>query len=231
MIPTLPRVRFGRLRTKLSVLYTCLFALVLALLCVTVQALIWSHARTSVKAELVASGSVYDGLWTLRAKTLGDTADVVAHDFGFRAAVATGDDATIVSTLATLRERAGVPLAMVVKGDGHVIGAPSALAGLVARVAGELRPGRHDAVMTTGSGTYRVVVSPIMAPTRIGSVVFALPLDRAEMDALQKLSAIPLAVADRPGRGRAGGHPARRVRLDPAGARHRQSDRRARRRG
>ncbi|MGI4949152.1 MAG: putative bifunctional diguanylate cyclase/phosphodiesterase, partial [Janthinobacterium lividum] len=32
----------------------------------------------------------------------------------------------------------------------------------------------------------------IMAPTRIGSVVFALPLDRAEMDALQKLSAIPL---------------------------------------
>ncbi len=184
--------RFGRLRTKLAVLYTGLFALALALLGVTAQALIRAHAESSTKAELVASGTVYDGLWALRSKTLGDTAAVLAHDFGFRTAVATGDHATINSALATLRERAGVPLVMVVNMDGRVIGAPPVLAGLVAGVAMDLQPGRHDAVVVAGNAVYRVVVSPIMAPTRIGSVVFALPLDAAEMQSLQDLSAIPL---------------------------------------
>ena len=185
-------IRFGRLRTKLAVLYTGLFALALALLGVTAQALIWAHAQSSTKAELVASGTVYDGLWALRSKTLGDTAEILARDFGFRTAVATGDRATIVSALATLRDRAGVRLAMVVDPSGAVIGAPPALAGVVARVATDLAPGRHDAVVVAGTVIYRVVVSPIMAPTRIGSVIFALPLDAAEMRSLQNLSAIPL---------------------------------------
>ena len=184
--------RFGRLRTKLAVLYTGLFALALALLGVTAQALIRAHAQASTRAELVASGTVYDGLWALRSKTLGDTAEVLARDFGFRTAVATGDRATIVSALATLRDRAGVRLAMVVDMDGKVIGAPPVLAAVVARVASDLQPGRHDAVVVAGDAIYRVVVSPIMAPTRIGSVVFALPLDGAEMRSLQDLSAIPL---------------------------------------
>ena len=184
--------RFGRLRTKLAVLYTGLFAVALTLLGVTAQALIRTHAQASTKAELVASGTVYDGLWALRSKTLGDTAAVLAHDFGFRTAVATGDRATIDSALATLRDRAGVQMMMVVNMDGRVIGAPPVLAGLVAGVATDLQPGRHDAVVVAGDAVYRVVVSPIMAPTRIGSVVFALPLDAAEMRSLQDLSAIPL---------------------------------------
>ena len=194
--------RFGRLRTKLAVLYTGLFALALALLGVTAQALIRAHAQASTRAELVASGTVYDGLWALRSKTLGDTAEVLARDFGFRTAVATGDRATIVSALATLRDRAGVRLAMVVDMDGKVIGAPPVLAAVVARVASDLQPGRHDAVVVAGNAIYRVVVSPIMAPTRIGSVVFALPLDGAEMRSLQDLSAIPLTATDAPPRRR-----------------------------
>ena len=188
----LPKLRFNTLRRRLAVLYTALFAAALALLGITAQVMIWTHARTSVEAELTASGTVYDGLWALRAKTLGDTAGVLARDFGFRTAVGTGDRATILSSLATLRARAGVERAMVVEQDGTVIGAPADIAPVIAALPGRLPEGQGDAVIVLGGQIVRIVVAPILAPTEIGWVIFALPLDTAEMHALEKLSAIPL---------------------------------------
>ncbi len=188
----MPRLHFRTLRGRLAVLYTGMFALALALLGVTAQVMIRTHARSSVSAELAASGSVYDGLWALRAKTLAGTAEVLARDFGFRTAVATGDRATIESALATLRDRAGVRQAMVVEADGRVIGAQGTLAAVIARVPDQLQDGRSDAVLVSEGQIFRVVVSPVMAPMQIGSVVLALPLDAVEMRGLEKLSAIPL---------------------------------------
>jgi diguanylate cyclase (GGDEF)-like protein len=185
-------IRFTTLRARLAFLYTGMFALALALLGVTAEVMILAHARASVKAELTASGIVYDGLWRLRARTLADTAGVLAHDFGFRAAVATGDRPTIESALATLRARAGVERAMVVEQDGSVIGADGALTRVIARVPGTLPAGRSDAVIVADGRIYRVVVSPVLAPMQIGTVVLALPLDRGEMRSLERLSAIPL---------------------------------------
>ena len=184
--------RFQTLRGRLAVLYTGMFAAALTVLAVTAQVMIWTHARSSVTAELAASASVYDGLWALRAKTLTGTADVLAHDFGFRTAVGTGDRATIESALATLRARAGVESAMLVEPDGHVIGADHVLAPVVTRLPDRMRGTRRDAVVVSRDRLYRVVVSPVMAPMQIGSVVLALPLDGAEMRGLERLSAIPL---------------------------------------
>ncbi|WP_249054960.1 HAMP domain-containing protein [Sphingomonas insulae] len=188
----MPRLRFRTLRGRLAVLYTGMFALALAVLGVTAQVMIWTHARASVSAELAASGSVYDGLWALRAKTLTGTADVLSRDFGFRTAVATGDRPTIESALATLRARAGVQRAMLVEQDGSVIGATGPLATTIADLPDQMQGGRHDAVLVSQGRIYRVVVSPVLAPMQIGSVVLALPLDAAEMRGLERLSAIPL---------------------------------------
>ncbi|TPG13651.1 putative bifunctional diguanylate cyclase/phosphodiesterase [Sphingomonas oligophenolica] len=186
--------RFRTLRTRLAVLYTALFAVALALLGGVVQTMIWSHARNSVRAELSASGSVYDGLWALKAKTLTDTADVLTRDFGFRAAVASEDVPTIESALATLRGRAGVDHAVLVNLDGSVVGSAGRLTAMMATMPHRLRGGRQDAVVNAGGATFRVVVSPILAPTEIGWVVFVVPLDAPEMRTLARLSAIPLTV-------------------------------------
>ena len=188
----MPLFRFRSLGRKLAVLYTGLFALALALLGITGQVLIWAHARNAVQAELVASGAVYDRLWALKAKTLSDTADVLARDFGFRSAVASGDRPTIESALTTLRQRAGVQRAMVVDLQGDVVGMAGPLAPIVARLPFALGPGRRDSVVTSGTHIYRVVVSPVLAPMEIGWVIFAIPLDASEMRALERLSAIPL---------------------------------------
>ncbi len=184
---------FAHLRTRLAVLFAGLFAAAMLMVAIVGQVLIVRHARASVRTELAASGSVFDRLWTLRARSLVNTADVMARDFGFRAAVASGDRATIRSALDNMRARAGVPYAFVVTGDGGIVGNGDATLGRdVAALPGAFAGGRHDAVVTSGDRAYRMVVSPILAPDEIGRVVFALRLDETEMTALQGLSAIPL---------------------------------------
>src|SRR5436190_216632 len=65
-----PPYSFTHLRTRLVVLYAALFTLSLIGVAVVAQIMIWGHARESVRAELVASGTVYDRIWALRAKSL-----------------------------------------------------------------------------------------------------------------------------------------------------------------
>jgi diguanylate cyclase (GGDEF)-like protein len=187
----LRRPRFRTLRARLAVLYACLFAIALAGIAVVAQAVIETTARTSVTAELATSGTVFDRLWLLREQSLAGAADMLARDFGFRSAVASGDRATILSALGNLRARAGVAEAMVVDLDGHVVGG-GPLARADARLPGSLPAGRRDAVVTAGDKVYRLIASPILAPGAIGWVVFGVRVDRTEMAALEKLSAIPL---------------------------------------
>ncbi|WP_275669356.1 putative bifunctional diguanylate cyclase/phosphodiesterase [Sphingomonas panacisoli] len=195
-----------------------LFAVALMVVAVSAQVMILAHAQSSVRAELATSGSVYDRIWALRARSLAGSASVLARDFGFRTAVASGDRATIDSAVATLRDRAEVANAFVVDQAGDVIGdGPPALQKAVARLPTELPAGRTSAVIVADGQAYRVIVSPIMAPTEIGWVVFTVPLDQVEMTALEHLSAIPLTATmlrrDASGRwasadGRVSGNPA-----------------------
>lgn len=189
----LPVWRFRQLSTRLAVLYGILFALCLLVVAIVGQLVIWKNARESVRAELIASSSVYDRIWALRAQSLGDSASVLARDFGFRSAIASGDRPTIESALANLSARANVPQTFFVDAMGNVTGhGVPELRQAVATVPNTLASGRRDAVIATKKGVFRLIVTPVLAPTEIGVVIFALPLDGAEMNALERLSAIPL---------------------------------------
>ncbi|WP_374943741.1 putative bifunctional diguanylate cyclase/phosphodiesterase [Sphingomonas sp.] len=185
-------LRFRTLKARLAVLYAALFAAALVVVAVVAQAMIWNHARASVTAELETSATVYDRLWALRAQSLSASADVLARDFGFRAAVASGDRATIDSALYNLRARAGVSAAAVVGLDGERIGSVGGMDAVTTRLAHAAADGQRDAVTEADGAVYRLVTTPILAPTAIGWVVFAARLDGREMRALEKLSAIPV---------------------------------------
>jgi diguanylate cyclase (GGDEF)-like protein len=184
--------RFRTLKTRLATLYALLFAAALMVVAVVAQVMIWNHARASVTAELSTSATVYDRLWALRAQSLAASADVLARDFGFRAAVASGDAPTIESALQNLRGRAGVSAATVVGLDGGRIASVGGLDVVTRRLARAAASGRRDAVTDADGSVYRLVITPIMAPTTIGWVVFAVRLDAREMRSLEKLSAIPV---------------------------------------
>ncbi|MDB5673030.1 MAG: diguanylate cyclase domain protein [Sphingomonas bacterium] len=187
--------RFRHLRTRLTVLYAGLFAAVILGISAMLMAIAEHSATTQVERELAASGTVFDRLWTQRASQLGGAASLLARDFGFRAAVATGDNATIASALDNLKKRMGVPVAFVVGSDGSVIGLRPQFHTEAARLWSALDAGQMSGVVSLGGTTRQVIAAPIMAPQLIGWVVFATDLDAREMRALENLSAIPMNAA------------------------------------
>jgi diguanylate cyclase (GGDEF)-like protein len=186
--------RFGSLRTRLAVLYAGLFAV--AMLCVSaaLYAVVERNAEIQVRRELVASGAVFDRLWSQRSDQMRDAAGLMARDFGFRSAVATHDARTIESALANLRSRLGLRMAFIVDVDGNVFGLPNpAIAAEARTLAAGLDYDPASGVTVLGGGARHIVAAPIMAPALSGWVFFSVDLDAHEMRSLEQMSAIPLS--------------------------------------
>lgn len=183
---------FNRLSTRLTVLYAALFGAVLLIVSVAVFLAISSAAQRQVRSELAATGTVFDRVWSLRSERLREGASLLSRDFGFREAAATGDAPTIGSALENLKNRMGVDHAFMVDAAGQVVGADFSPADQ-ARLARSFETA-HDpsGVFRLGGEPYQLVSAPVLSPELIGWVVFAVRLDEAEMQALEKLAAIPL---------------------------------------
>ncbi len=192
---------FRRLRTRLTVLYMGLFGVALVLAAIAVVTAVSSSARAVVRNEMTASGAVYGQIWASRSDQLHQGAAVLAQDYGFREAVARGDEATVRSALDNLRNRQGVDGALVLSADGHATAAGITLDGpTLDKLFGGLNGGDVEAgVLTIDGEPHQVVAAPVMAPVLIGWVVFADRLDAAQMRNLESLSAIPLSATVRIG--------------------------------
>ena len=184
---------FRHIRTRLSVLYAGLFVLALALIATVAQTMIVTNISRVAVGELNTSRMVFDRVWTLRSRSLSDSAGLLARDYGFRDAVGSGDAPTIASALANLRQRLGSGETFLVTSDGDTVGGrPGALRDAVAQLPFTIAEGRHSAVIAAGDKVYQMIVAPVLAPQEIGWVVFAVDLGPAEMRNIERLSAIPL---------------------------------------
>ena len=185
---------FTRLRTKLTVLYAALFGAGLIMISGAVYAAIVDNAEHMVRGELAAGGAVFDRLWTLRSSQLQDSVGILSRDFGFRSAVATRDQATIGSALTNLKSRLGIDLAFMVGTDGRITSADGrALGGGADDIVNALQSADEAAgVFMIGDTPYQTISVPVMAPMLTGWLVFASKLDKNQMRAIERLSAIPL---------------------------------------
>ena len=187
---------YRSLSTRLSVQYAGLFAIVLLAISALLYLSIGQIARISVERQLVASGAVYDRLWMQRTRQMQDAAQLLARDFGFREASATGDSATAASALANLKMRLHADLAVVVRADGRIAGLASlAVQRDVRRLWDALDSGQYSGVATIDGKARQIAAAPIMAPTLTGWILFASNIDARDMRGLEKLSAIPLHAA------------------------------------
>lgn len=195
-MPPLSRlVPFTSLRGRLTVLYAGLFGVALLLTAVAVTFSVGDNARRQVESELTAGGAVFDRIWALKARQLADGARVLSRDFGFRAALASGDAPTVGSALTNLRNRLSLDRAFIIGVDGTVTGAADIDETAATSLWYALDAGQHGGVLQLNNTAYQAVAEPIMAPQLIGWVVFAERLDRREMKALEGLASIPLSAA------------------------------------
>ena len=187
---------FRSLSARLTVQFALLFAAAMLAVSAALSTLISDSASKQVEGQLQSSGAVYDRLWEQRAHELQNAAQMLARDFGFRAAVASGDQATMQSALGNAAARLKVRSAFIVTAAGRVSALDSSVNS--AEAAGLWAPlddGRLTGVSVLAGRPRQLVAAPIMAPTLIGWVVFAADLDQREMRGLERLSAIPLHAA------------------------------------
>ena len=187
---------FRSLSARLTVQFALLFAAVMLAVSAALSTFISGSASRQVEGQLQSSGAVYDRLWQERTHELQNAALLLSHDFGFRAAVATGDEATMQSALGNAASRLNIKNAFIVTANRRVssIG-PTISRHEAAALWGPLDDGRLVGVTVLGGRPKQLVAAPILAPTLIGWVVFAADLDQREMRSLEHLSAIPLHAA------------------------------------
>ncbi len=187
---------FRSLSARLTVQFALLFAGAMLAVSLALSTFIAGAASKEVQSQLQSSGAVYDRLWQQRSHELQNAAQLLARDFGFRAAVATGDEATMQSALRNAAARLRVRTAFIVSADGRVSGIdPKVPATEAARLWEPLDEGQLTGVAVLSGRPRQLVAAPVMAPTLIGWVVFAADLDEREMRSLERLSAIPLHAA------------------------------------
>ena len=186
---------FRSLSARLTVQFALLFAGAMLVVSAALSTFIAGSASREVEGQLQSSGAVYDRLWQQRAHELQNAALLLARDFGFRAAVATGDQATMQSALVNASARLKVRTAFIVTADGRISAIDPSISHEAQALWDPLDSGRLSGVAVLGGKPRQLVAAPIMAPTLIGWVVFAADLDAREMRSLERLSAIPLHAA------------------------------------
>jgi diguanylate cyclase (GGDEF)-like protein len=150
------------------------------------------YASSVAEQGLAAGAGVLDRNLAARQEEMRAQAEVVARDFGFREAFALGDRKTLGSALASLADRTGAPVALVVGLDGTVTASPGS-----PRVDGQallpaLNKGESGGLIVTGRALSLAVAARIEMPDLAGWLVIARPLGQRDMAELAGLSGQPV---------------------------------------
>ena len=195
----------GSFRKRLLVLIIGLAVLTQTVTLFAVLASTARNVRASGAEQLSAAGLIVDQLIRYRAGQLASAVAVLAEDFGFREAVASGDGPTMLSAAGNNARRIGADLVLLMDTQGRVLTSNasseahtgSSLGGLLLADSGGRR-GRPQ-FMVLGARTYQFFLAPVRTPEIIAWVAMGFAVD----DALAARSATlpawrsPSASADR----------------------------------
>ena len=194
-------------RKRLLVL---LIGLVVVTQTVTLAAVLASTRRT-VEArsaeQLRAGGALAEELMRFRAGQLASGVGVLAADFGFREAVASGHAPTILSAAANHAQRIGADLVLVLDTRGALLAstAPAALtpgAELEALINAPAARDEPD-FRLFGGQAYQVVLAPVRTPATIAWVLMGFRADAALAARIRALVGAEVQLVARDARGAA----------------------------
>ena len=190
---------------------TRILALVLGLVTVTMASTVGavvlkarSEARALADERLHAGAEIARELLRFRVAQLNGAVRVLASDFGFREAVASGDAPTILSAIENHASRIGAGLVVIMGTDARVVAStarlsPEARAGFADLLQPSQAPGQR-AIRIVAGRPYQLVMAPVRAPEVIGWVVMGFPVDdRLAADIARLAGASAEFVGDAPG--------------------------------
>ncbi|WP_448996189.1 putative bifunctional diguanylate cyclase/phosphodiesterase [Novosphingobium sp.] len=174
---------------RIALLYVLLLACVMAITLAVASSGITMFARQAAERELSANARVFDQIIATRQAQMADAGEVVAHDFGFREAFATGDAPTLTSAIQSLRDRARVSAVAIVQLDGSVVASDGANAINGAAMLTRLEQGQDRGVVVLDGTQGLAAAVPIEMPDLAGWLVLVNRLGSEDMKQLARLSA------------------------------------------
>jgi len=194
---TLTRWWPRRLSSRIVALFLGLLLLVQLAGFAVVHASIDANARALLAQDLAVGERIWARLLAQRAGRLTLGASVLAADYGFRDAAASGDLDTLRSALDNHGARIGATVTAMLAGDlslravgeGTDPGAVDALRPLAAKLAEQ-----GSALALVDGQPFQVVMVPMKAPVLVGYVVMGFPLDAALVDDMHAVSGLQVAV-------------------------------------
>jgi len=184
---------------RLSWILAAFLLVVIAALYFSVR-LVTESAVSRQAAERLESGlRVFERLIDIRGRQLRDGVQVLAADFGFKEAVATGDTPTLQSAMANQAARINASEAMLIGLDGRVLASSlsNAVSGDSFRYATELRDARGQEhrllVVVLDHQAHLLVEAEVRAPLPIARVVMGFAMDEALARELKQLTGLDVS--------------------------------------
>ncbi|MDX5445463.1 MAG: EAL domain-containing protein [Zoogloeaceae bacterium] len=201
----LPRWRDMGLAMRIVGMSLALLLLVQIAGFAVVRAGIAHNARVQIAHELEVGERVWRRVLEQNAERLRQGASVLAADFGFRSAVASGDDETIRSALENHGNRIGARITALLDPARQLRATSEAMGGTTLeaslRAVTERLSGNETAsrIALIDGTPYQFVLVPMRAPLVIGWVLMAFPIDQALADDMFRLLSLHLVVTSRAG--------------------------------
>jgi len=185
---------------KLLLLMVCALILLQSATLVAVHVAGLRSLRQTLAEELSVGARVLNRILESRGRRLSDTVRVLASDFAFREAIASGDRPTITSVLNNHGSRIAsdaaflISLESSVEADtmgGRFTGRPFPLPALVDRARAEREA---SAIGSLDGRPYQFVVVPVLAPDTIAWVCIGFAIDQEVLDELRRLTALDVSL-------------------------------------
>ncbi len=187
-------------QTKLLALMVCVLFLLQAATLIAVRVAGQRNLQNTLADELRVGARVLNRILWARGRQLSDTVRVLASDFAFREAVASGDRPTITSVLTNHGSRIAADAVFLISLDGSVdadtlggrfVGRPFPLPSLVTRARAE---GEASAIVSLDNRPYQFVVVPVLAPQPIAWVCIGFTIDARALDDVRRLTALDVSL-------------------------------------
>jgi diguanylate cyclase (GGDEF)-like protein len=193
-----------RVSSRIVALFLALLLLVQLAGFAVVRLSINNNARGLLSQDLEVGERVWTRLLAQRAQKLLLGASVLAADYGFRAATASGDEDTLRSALGNHGARIGATVTAMLAPDlsARAVGEGTSNEALVALRPVATQLSQHgSALMLVAGQPYQVVMVPMKAPLLVGYVVMGFALDKALLDDMHAVSGLHAAVLVRAAQG------------------------------
>ena len=187
-------------QARIASVLILLLLVVVGALYFAVQAATNVAVRSQAREQLDVGTRVFEQLLDVRGRQLHDAVQVLAADFGFKTAVASGDRATIRSALANHGTRINADAVMMLGLDGSLaVSTDPRISGqtaarLSARVMAQQRAGGQIFLMPIGDSIYHLVQATVSAPLPIARVMMGFRVDQAFARELRELTLLELTL-------------------------------------